>query len=268
MQQTLEALTSTTDPWPLRRQRAQELLGRLPFATEILTFYGALLEVQARAFRAARGTKPPPQDLPAYAATRVLPAVIDVTVNAGPRLLSQTATELFCTADLEAVIGGWLRSAEQRPVETFLARASAGPVLEAMGEAAGFACKGPRDERHCPNCGGLPQLSYFAVSGEALVTGPRYLICARCGQHWIFSRMTCAGCGESSGPRLPVYAERERFPHVRIDGCETCHQYLLTFDVRKETRAVPIVDELAALPLDLYAQERGMTKIVPNLMGN
>jgi len=27
------------------------------------------------------------------------------------------------------------------------------------------------------------------------------------------------------------------------------------------------VDELAALPFELHAQERGFTKIVPNLMG-
>ena len=32
-------------------------------------------------------------------------------------------------------------------------------------------------------------------------------------------------------------------------------------------RAVPEVDELVALPLDLYAGEHGLTKITPNLMG-
>src|SRR5438477_6970485 len=46
--------------------------------------------------------------------------------------------------------------------------------------------------QHCPNCGGLPQLSNFAVSGEALVSGPRYLVCSRCANNWTFSRMTCA----------------------------------------------------------------------------
>jgi hypothetical protein len=28
-----------------------------------------------------------------------------------------------------------------------------------------------------------------------------------------------------------------------------------------------VVDEMAALPLDLYAREHGFTKIIPNLMG-
>jgi formate dehydrogenase maturation protein FdhE len=30
---------------------------------------------------------------------------------------------------------------------------------------------------------------------------------------------------------------------------------------------VPVVDEMAALPLDLYAVEQGFAKITPNLMG-
>jgi formate dehydrogenase maturation protein FdhE len=80
--------------------------------------------------------------------------------------------------------------------------------------------------------------------------------------------MTCAGCGESTGTKLPIFQEQERFPHVRVDACQTCRKYLLTFDLRRDTRAVPVVDEIAALPLDLYARDQGLTKIAPNLMGN
>ena len=35
----------------------------------------------------------------------------------------------------------------------------------------------------------------------------------------------------------------------------------------RDARAVPEVDELAALPLDLYAADQGLTKVTPNLMG-
>jgi formate dehydrogenase maturation protein FdhE len=79
--------------------------------------------------------------------------------------------------------------------------------------------------------------------------------------------MCCPWCGERSGARLPVFAEADVLPHLRADGCESCHRYLITVDLRKEPIAVPLVDELAALPLDLYVQARGFTKIVPNLMG-
>jgi FdhE protein len=57
------------------------------------------------------------------------------------------------------------------------------------------------------------------------------------------------------------------FPHLRIDACATCERYLLDVDLSRDPRAVPEVDELAALPLDLYAAEHGLSKITPNLMG-
>jgi formate dehydrogenase maturation protein FdhE len=79
--------------------------------------------------------------------------------------------------------------------------------------------------------------------------------------------MVCAGCGEETSARLPVYSEAERFPHARIDACDTCRRYLLGFDLRRDAEAVPVVDELAALPLDLYASERGLRKVTPNAMG-
>ncbi len=258
--------TAVYDPWSDRRRRTAELAERYPFAAEVLNLYGALLDVQERAFRAARAAPPPPEGVAAYVQP-VLSEVVDVTVKTGPRKLARDAVERVVAEDAENLVARWLRSEEQPPVDTYLARASAGPVLEALGDVAGFACEGPRDERHCPACGGLPQLSYFGFTDEALVTGPRYLLCARCGNTWTFARMTCASCGENTTPRLPIYGEAERFPHVRADACESCHRYLLSFDLRKDTRAVPIVDELAAVPLDLYAQEQGMTKIVSNLMG-
>ena len=43
--------------------------------------------------------------------------------------------------------------------------------------------------------------------------------------------------------------------------------YLLSIDLAANPRAVAVVDELAAIPLGLYARDRGFTKITPNLMG-
>src|SRR5215218_6438415 len=61
--------------------------------------------------------------------------------------------------------------------------------------------------------------------------------------------------------------ERPVFPHLRIAGCSTCSRYLIEVDMARDGRAVPEVDELAALPLDLYAADQGMSKLTPNLMG-
>ena len=66
---------------------------------------------------------------------------------------------------------------------------------------------------------------------------------------------------------MPVLADESRFPHLRADACDTCHAYLITVDLRKDPAAVPLVDEIAALPLDIEAAERGYTKIARNVMG-
>jgi len=281
------------EPWTARRRRAEALRERYPFARKILDLYGALLDVQERAFANARADRPAASSLPIYVAERVLPMVADVTRAQGPKELADLLGRRVQGGDLAEIIRGWLSGAEQPPVDRYLARASTGPVLEALGEAAGAACSGPRDRRHCPTCGGPPQVSYSAPSADALVTAKRYLVCARCLTGWPYPRMTCAACGEDESSHLTVYAEegaaeaqasgyivrgigqakpeapgeRPRFPHMRIEACTTCSRYLLSVDLARDPQAVPVVDELAAVPLDLYAADRGFAKIMPNLMG-
>ena len=66
-------------------------------------------------------------------------------------------------------------------------------------------------------------------------------------------------------PIAPAHAPV--FPHIRIEACGTCRRYLLGIDVAQDPTAVPVVDELTAVPLDLVARDRGYSKITPNLMG-
>lgn len=263
----MEQPAAASSPWPDRRRRAEQLRQRHPFAAEVLTIYLALLDVQEPAFDAALSQPPEPSAAPGLA-RELLPRVIEATVAAGPPKLAESVVGRFHSADLEGIVDRWLRGAEQSMVDRYLARAACAPILEAMAsDALGVLCAGPRGARLCPACGGPPQVAFVALSGEALVTGPRHMVCARCGGSWVHPRMVCAGCGEEATSKLPIYSEAERFPHLRIDACETCRRYLLSVDLRKDAAAVPVVDELAATPLDLYAKERGLSKVVPNLMG-
>jgi len=288
------AQVATAAPWAERRRRTLELSGRHAFAAELLDFYGALLSVQERAFDDAISIRPPTQHLVAYVAEMVVPAVVDVSVACGPAKLREGVATRLDSADPREIVAAWIGGEDQPMVDRFLARAALGPVLEALGPEVATSCIGARDQQHCPFCGGAPQLSYFAVAGEDLAAGGRFLSCARCHASWGYPRMTCAGCGESSTSRLPIFSEEgttsgERgsvvrglpvgpngsngsapkaiFPHVRIEACETCRRYLLNVDLAADPAAVPVVDELDALPLDLYARERGFSKITPNLMG-
>jgi formate dehydrogenase maturation protein FdhE len=261
---TVTAVTAET--WVRRRRRAQELAVRYPFAGELLRLYEALVDVQESAFSRAREDRPAPGHVAGYAAERVMREVAEATINAGPSALADAVQDRLRDGSPAELVSRWLAGERQDAVDEYLARAASAPVLEALGPAAAQACPGERAPRTCPRCGGLPQLSYLTDAGETLVSGPRMLACCRCGESWAYQRMTCAACGAETTGKLPIFADTERFPHLRADGCETCKRYLITIDLRKEPEAVPVVDELVALPLDLYVKERGFTKIVPNLM--
>ena len=252
--------------WADRRRRAADLVARQPYAAEVLSLYGALLDVQERAAAAALESPPTRDGLVAFVVARSLPGVMDVTTAAGTEYLREASLLAFHEREPEAIIADWLAGAEQSPTDRYLARAATEPVLETLPQLAP-ATDGATDSKRCPSCGGLPQLGYVPNSGEALLTAPRHLLCSRCGTSWKFPRLTCAACGETETARLPIYRATEQLPHLRVDACETCARYLITVELGKEPAAVPVVDELAALPLDLDAKERGLTKVTPNLMG-
>jgi ribosomal protein L37E len=276
------------DTFAAHRRRAEVLRERHPFAAEMLAVYLALVDVWADAWELTRQDRPRPGQLAPWATERVLPRVVKATEATGPEQLVAASRGLFEAGRLEEALAGWLAGGELAPVERYLARASLYAPLVALDSAAGAACAddpSPRGDRRCPRCGGPPQLSFREPADDRLVTGRRHLVCARCGQSWNYSASSCPSCGETSGSRRTVYAERRDepvvgrggddretadapvFPHLRVDACATCERYLIEIDLGRDPRAVPEVDELAALPLDLYANERGLSKITPNLMG-
>jgi hypothetical protein len=276
-------------PWTSHRDRAKVLCKRFPFAAQMLLLYLALLDVWEDGLELAREERPDPRELARWTAERILPSVVKATEAAGPEALAAGSRDLFDAGGLEQRLSAWLAGGGLPPVERYLARASLRAPLVALDGDASRACAddpAPTGDRRCPRCGGPPQLSFRSHAEDPLVSGGRHLACARCGHSWSFSSSTCPYCGETTGARRTVYAERRNgpvvgsrvedepttddaptFPHLRIDACATCQRYLIDVDLGHDGRAVPEVDELAALPLDLYAADHGLTKITPNLMG-
>jgi len=139
--QVLEtAAARTANPWPLRRERAAELAERYPHAAEMLRLYQALTVVQEAAVDEARAIFSSPaggqgggfQEIANFAATNVLPLVVDATVSSAPTRLRDGVINVFCTADLVELVQRWLDGEPLPPFETYLARASAAPLLEAL----------------------------------------------------------------------------------------------------------------------------------------
>jgi FdhE protein len=115
----------------------------------------------------------------------------------------------------------------------------------------------------CPRCNALPVLGVLRPEGDS---GKRFLVCSFCSLEWEFRRILCANCGEAEEPKLPVFVA-EQFPHIRVESCETCKHFLRTIDLTKDGHAIPVVDDLAAVPLSLWAEEHGYTRIQGNLLG-
>jgi formate dehydrogenase accessory protein FdhE len=174
------------------------------------------------------------------------------------------ALEAFWKAGLAECKGGENGAAENSPdpLKEFLARAFLQPYAEFVVSAM-LPQNLPMTMCRCPRCNSLPLLGILRPEGDG---GKRNLQCAFCSLEWEFRRIFCAQCGEEREDQLPVYTA-EQFPHVRVESCETCKHFLRTFDLTKDGNAVPIVDDLAALPLSFWAEEQGYQRIQGNLLG-
>ena len=130
-------------------------------------------------------------------------------------------------------------------------------------ERAAGASISPGVQPQCPFCGEKPVAAVLRPEGDG---AKRFLLCSLCFTEWEFRRLLCPNCGEEDKDKLPVYTAEE-FPHVRVEACDTCRVYLKAVDLTKNGLAVPEVDELASVALDLWAAEHGYSKLQTNLFG-
>jgi FdhE protein len=145
--------------------------------------------------------------------------------------------------------------------ELVFVRALLQPYAEYLAGRSDIQCNVVRNT--CPFCDELPQVGVLRAEGEG---AKRSLICGLCSTEWLFRRTLCPNCGEESIDKLPVYTAAD-FEHVRVEACDTCKVYLKSVDLTKDGHAVPVVDELATIPLNAWAEERGYSKLFPNLLG-
>jgi formate dehydrogenase maturation protein FdhE len=115
----------------------------------------------------------------------------------------------------------------------------------------------------CPFCFEKPLAGVLRPEGDG---GKRSLLCSMCATEWHCGRILCPACGEQNVEKLAVYST-DQFPQVRIEACDSCRFYIKTIDLTKTGRAIPVVDELATIPLNLWASDHGYTKLQTNLLG-
>lgn len=194
-------------------------------------------------------------------------AFLKMVEKNGSSALARRAEELGISGNGE--FGELLHAFWNRPETTtalpgeqeFFVRAFLQPYAELVRSRAGKQ-RTEWTPRLCPYCLRKPGSGVLRPAGNG---GQRFLLCSFCLAEWEFRRIVCAGCGEENERKLPVYTAEE-FTHVRVECCDSCQTYIKTVDLTRDGLADPMIDEIAAIPLDLWAQEQGYSKLQTNLM--
>ena len=256
--------------WEARIQRAKQLASQNTGASELLTFYSLLLGTQQEIYEDLRQHK----DLitvdslgQALSLLRALmPKLLAVVERSGPAQLSAEARSLRQASATELdtlLLDYWHTRSDLK----FFAKALLQPWAQCLAETGTQISERntQTSENRCPFCTGRPQLAFLRAAPGA-DGGNRYLLCATCLTAWPFRRVVCARCGEERPAKLCSFHAPE-FDHVRIEACDSCRHYLKGVDLTRLGLAVPLVDEVATVALDLWAREHGYTKIELNLVG-
>lgn len=271
-----------------RIQRAELLASRYLFAAEILNFYRRVATFQQQFYEqlprrwGKQPVAPADGDLRSSLNLSVLlepfadflsvvgrhaPAPLATHVRQmraqGAPHWTEALTEFWRSGLLEPPKNaGEDASTAASQLQEFLARAFLQPYAEFI-VGAMLPPVLPMTVCRCPRCNSLPLLGVLRPEGEG---GKRYLQCSLCSQEWEFRRIFCAHCGEEKEDWLAVYVA-EQFPHIRVETCESCKHCLRTVDLTKDGNAIPLVDDLAAIPLGLWARENGYKRIQDNFFG-
>jgi formate dehydrogenase maturation protein FdhE len=261
----------TSESWDTRIQRADELARKTEATKEILTFYAKLLQSQKEVdefLRSRRGWLPSGSLAEDLSVVRESFPVILRTVEAnGPEPLAEEARTLNMSSS--ATVDDLLLEYWRNPSDTqFFAKSVLQPYARWLAESGGQPLDRifEHNERLCPFCGGMPQVSFLQIREATSESGNRDLVCATCTINWSFRRVACAHCGEERPTKLGYFHTPE-YDHIRIEACDTCKHYIKGVDLTRLGFAVPLVDEVAAAALDVWANEHGYTKIELNLLG-
>lgn len=242
--------------WDARIARARELSQQNPSAAELLGFYAHIAAFQKSFYDDLRRTRP------AAGIDVVIPRVpglLKVVAKHGPHALAETAE---ASVNNEAHWREILTSgdADADPADVFFTRSLLQPYTEFLASVADINLNGTKPL--CPFCAEKPVVAVLRGEGDG---AKRSLVCSLCSTEWEFRRILCPGCGEENKDKLPVYTASD-LDYVRVEACDSCRIYIKAIDLTKNGLAVPVVDELASVAMDVWAGEKGYTKLMPNLL--
>ena len=255
--------------WESRLLRIRELEHQHKAIAPTLQFYSRILEFQAdvslRFTCVANPDAPLRAQIGVAAVAAEMATLLSLAASCGPQLVRDAASQWKSSGAAkwhEAIESALVpNSLPVAATDDFFTRACLQPVAENLQlQLSEHSYTG---SHVCPACAGLPQLAVLHPEGDA---AGRWLLCSFCLREWPFRRLICPWCREEDKEKLPRYSSAD-WPAIHIEACDTCRRYLKTIDMTVDGLAVPLIDETALSVLDVWAADRGYTKIVPSLMG-
>ena len=112
----------------------------------------------------------------------------------------------------------------------------------------------------CPLCSAPPALA-------SIIEGPKRLLhCSYCATSGSFRFVGCPHCGCVDTDQLGAILSDDE-PGFRVVTCNACHSYLKVAEGPVLTKMHLDHADLASLPLDIIAQEKGYRRHAPNPIG-
>ncbi len=255
-------------PWEHGPERIEQLLTTRNEAREWLSFYRSLLVFQKNLFELLDEVNgPAARDM--FTLVDCFGTFLTWVAENGSTLLRSQAHEMrhWGRERQESLLLAYWRN-EKSAAANFFPKAFLQPYAAQLVQRQITIADRQSSNSGCSACGAPPQLSYLqSPSSNATSEGAgRYLLCSLCFSQWPINRICCFHCNECDPNKLPCY-QSESLPAVRIEACDTCKRYIKGIDLRKDIRAVPLIEEIATPALDLWARENGYTKVELNLAG-
>jgi FdhE protein len=246
-------------PHDVRIARASLLAANHRSAAPLLHFYAELARFQKPVFAELQSKS----ETELHKLVCYFAALIKLVARAGTELLADFAAKNLQSADaqLELLSAAWAGGETLDPAGRFYARVLLQPYAEYLASRGDINASGAGPT--CPFCNARPVAGVLRGEGDG---GKRWLLCSLCSTEWPYRRVLCPGCGEENKDKLPIYTAAE-FRAVRVDACDTCHTYLKSIDLTKDGHAIPMVDEIATVALNIWAEEHDYVKLETNILG-
>ncbi|HWZ44086.1 MAG TPA: formate dehydrogenase accessory protein FdhE [Candidatus Saccharimonadales bacterium] len=244
--------------WDERIARAEKLSKEQPAVRQLLDVYLKAARLQKQIGQSFTQT----EHTDIRSVLKFLPELKALVQKLDSPALSRAFEELGSDQERwsELLLEQWEQREEPgTPARAFLAWVLIQPYAQHM--MARMAAQTDTELAQCPACGNPPQVSMLREFNNG---AKRSLVCVMCATEWEVRRVLCVNCGEEHKDKLPVFSAEE-FAQARIEACDNCKTYIKCLDLTKDGHAVPQVDDLATLALDLWAHEQGYERQQPNI---